>query len=159
MLQTKCLWPLSHNSFTEVPSPTVDAFGDKACEMVIKVKEVIWVGAQFHRVGALIEEEEPLGMSPDYTKNRLCEDTARWQPPTKTDKRLQNEASCVNTLIMEFQPQNCERIHFYRLSHPTYSILLWQLEQTKIIHLGLSLICTLDHTCRQALFPVFLLKG
>lgn len=39
------MWPLPQNSFTEVPSPTVDASGDKAYETVVKVNEVIWVGA------------------------------------------------------------------------------------------------------------------
>lgn len=89
-------------------------------------------------------------------------DEVRWGHNERTaicKPELAPESSHVGTLILDFQPQSCERIHFYCLSHPTYSILLWQLEQTKIIHLGLSLICTVAHTCRQALFPVFVLKG
>lgn len=54
------------------------------------------------------------------------------------------ETDPVNTLILNFQPKNCEKINFCYLSHLVHDILLCQLEETNMIQyqvLVKNLIC------------------
>ena len=54
-------------------------------------------------------------------------DEVRWGHNERTaicKPELAPESSHVGTLILDFQPQSCERIHFYCLSHMGYGILL-----------------------------------
>ena len=52
--------------------------------------------------------------------------------------KLSPESSHVGTLILDFQPQNCERINFYCLSHVGYGIFLCSPScQDSITHLSI----------------------
>lgn len=49
----------------------------------------------------------------------------------KSGGELSPGTQLTGTSILDFYPQNCEKINVHCLSHPVHGILLWQLEHTK----------------------------
>lgn len=62
----------------------------------------------------------PTGLHP-YKKERICEDTAAISKPGR--KYRQQLTFLPGTLILDFQPLNCEEINFCCLSHSDCSLL------------------------------------
>ena len=67
-----------------------------------------------------------------HTEERPCEDTVRRLPYT-CQEVFSPETNPDDTYILDFQPQKCEKINFYYLSHPICDTLLWQFKQTNMI--------------------------
>ena len=63
-------------------------------------------------------------MTQKHMSGRPCEDTWRTLLSTSQGDRPSEETNPADTLISDFQPQNCEKIDFCCLSHPVWYFVM-----------------------------------